>query len=811
MMAKSHFWVVCDAVDYIQRCGNPTQKAALQTFQLAYGERGSVAEIPSHRTAVAHLVGYEAWHTDKFGDLAISMRTFPRGNRREAVGIGFNMFTAFNHFINPYPETDGPWPGAGGYSYNSSSMRGFDSLVVTGISRYLQGLVDVEKSLVLDRIRPRWTGGETAWDENFSKGLNDTRFAPWNVLAGTYYRLLLRHHHDPLEVRGPNSHIVGLQLLGPVAHAVTDCCSVQHVRSTLGFGHSVWENYIKAKVYNRQIKTDPDLVGRFLLEEPFVRPDDRLSDGPLKGRFDLEGFLRGLSMRTAHRLEESTRMTWKQLWKAEGKFWRRYLTGSTMRDDAQYLYNMAVAGTVRLLERSCGDLIAEEVVDPSTGLVDPGKMPDLKRIQDEHPEMPSRRRGPEDVPSEEVMSVPLSAAEDLLGFVPIGETHLTGQLKSAVEALAPGKDGRSDARHAEALLKDVEWSLTDQYRRMEHETGGKFSPLSVRERIPLDSDLSAHFGTGTFRLPSEKECDDPESLEQYIDLSDAHAYRAGKLELTQRVAALRHLHNQALQAGEEETAATLERLAGDLEAVRGAQWADFSESFELSPGRRVGEENGAVQAAETNMSKGLIARMVDRLSFFFEVPVTALATAAAVALLLIFVYPRGMPEQVVGLSTETWKKPHKLKLMGAGKLVPKAPETPAPAKVHAAVLIQFKYFGDSLNQKLVNEAYHAVAPTRAIRAKYDVLDPAKMKELLAGEKGTKVTAKAATSKLHKQAGVNRMLVVTVEAHGREFNVRSRVTDPETGSSKVVLSRKNVSRAELTSVLGESAKLAFPPD
>jgi hypothetical protein len=811
MMAKSHFWVVCDAVDYIQRCGSPTQKAALQTFQMAYGERGPVAEIPSHRTAVAHLVGYEAWHTDKFGDLVISMRTLPRGTRREAVGIGFNMFTAFNHFINPYPETEGPWPDTDGYSYNSSSMRGFDSLVVTGISRYLHGLVDVDSSLVLDRIKSRWRGSSAAWEENFKKGLNDTQFAPWNVLASAYYSLLLRHHHEPLEVRGPNSHIVGLQLLGPVAHAVTDCCSVQHVRSTLGFGHSVWENYIKAKVYNRQIKADPDLVGRFLVEEPFARLDDRLAEGPLKGRFDLAGFLRGLSMRTAHRLEESTRMTWKQLWKAEGKFWRRYLTGSTMRDDAQFLYNMAVAGTVHLIEKSCADLVAEGVVDPNTGLVDPGKMPDLKLIQDERPEMPSRRRGPEDVPSEELMPVPLSAPEDLLGFVPIGETHLTDQLRSAMEALAPGKEGRSDVRHAEALLKDVEWSLTDQYRRMEHETGRRFSPLSVRERIPLDSDLSAHFGTGTFRLPSEEECDDPESLEQYIDLSDAHAYRAGKLELTQRVAALRHLHNQALQAGEQESGATLERLAGDLETVRGTQWADFSESFDLMAVRQTGEETGAARAPETTQSKGLMARLTDRFSFLFEVPVTALATAAAVAVLMIFVYPRGMPEQVVGLSTEAWEKPHKLKLMGARKLVPKAPEAFAPAKETAAVVIQFKYFGDSLDQKMVNEAYRAVAPNRAIRSKYDVLDPAKMRDLLAGEKGPIASAEAVTSKLRANAGVIRMLVVTVEAKGLNVNVKSVVEDLGTGQSKVVLSRKNVSRTELAPVLRESAKLAFPVD
>lgn len=807
MMAKSHFWVVCDAVEYIKRYGDPTQKAALQTMQLAYGENLPVEDIPTERTAVAHLAGYEAWHTDKFGDLAISMRALPGRSRHEAVGIGFHMFTAFNHFINPYPEGEGPWPVAGGYSYAGSSMRGFDSLVVSGISRYLHGLVDMDNSLVLERIKPRWRDGQAAWEENFQRGLAETRFAPWNVPSCIYYERLLRHHDEPLEVRGPNTHIVGLQFLGPVAHSVADCCSVQHVRSTLGFGHSVWENYVKAKVYNRQIKTDPDLVGRFLTEQPFVRPDETLSEGPLKGRFDLEGFLHGLSLRTAHRLEKSTRMSWKQLWKAEGKFWRRYLTGSTMRDDAAYLYNMAVAGTVHLLERSCSDLVREGVLAPNTGLVSPGKLPDLPRIQDERPEMPLRKLGPDDVPSEEVFAAPLSAAEDLLGFNPIGETVLTDQLRQAKDLLAPGKGDRSDVRRAEALLKEVEWSLADQYRRMDHQTGRHFSPFSVRERIPLDSDISAHFGTGTFRFPSEKECEDAESLEQYMDLSDAHAYRACKLEITQAVAALRHLHNHALQTGDEAAAAGLEQLAREIEGVRAAQLADFSDAFEVREAKAERKEAPATAA----ISKGIIERLVDTFSFLFEVPVSALATAGAVALLVIFVYPRGMPEEVVGLSSEAWEKPPALRMMGARKLIPKVEGIPARAKTRAAVVIRFKYFGDSLSQKFINEAYQAVAPTRKTKCKYEFLDPLKMKEVLSKEVAARAGAPVVMRELRKNAAVDKALVVTIEADGLGFDVKSEAADLDTGSSRVILNRKDVSKTDLRSVLRESAKLAFPVD
>jgi hypothetical protein len=41
MMSKVHFWIVCDAVEFIKSHGTDEQKRALQTLQLAYGEKKS--------------------------------------------------------------------------------------------------------------------------------------------------------------------------------------------------------------------------------------------------------------------------------------------------------------------------------------------------------------------------------------------------------------------------------------------------------------------------------------------------------------------------------------------------------------------------------------------------------------------------------------------------------------------------------------------------------------------------------------------------------------------------------------------------
>ena len=184
------------------------------------------------------LAGFESWHTDKFGDLSLRVPGFLWKTKRNVTGLFGHTFTAFNHFINPHPDGAKQWSTGSGYSYKSSSMKGFDAFVVKGISVYLRGLVDKDNSLVLNRVRPAWVKGVSEWRNNFEREIVNTTFAPWSALVKFYYWELLVDQNEPLEVRGPNSHLAGLQLLGPVFHAIADACSPQHVRPALGFGAS---------------------------------------------------------------------------------------------------------------------------------------------------------------------------------------------------------------------------------------------------------------------------------------------------------------------------------------------------------------------------------------------------------------------------------------------------------------------------------------------------------------------------------------------------------------------------------------------
>lgn len=775
MMGKSHFWVVSDAVAYIKRYGDESQKRALQTLEMAYGDNKPIEEIPTQETVVERLVGFESLHTDKFGDLALTLRSFPGGGKSNVTGLGFHMFTAFNHFINPYPDTDGSWPNAGGYSYLDSSMKGFDSLVVKGISEHLRGLVDVENSLVLERIRSFWRGGPGEWAANFETDLSGTSFAPWNVLARVYQTHLVLHHYEPLEVRGPNSHLVGVQLLGPLVHAAADACSVQHVRSTLGFGHSVWENYLKSKVYNRQINVNAMMVRGFLSEEPFT-PYPTISEGPLRGCFDVSAFICKLAARTADRLQASTSQTWEQLWKAGDQFWRSYLLGASVRDDSHYLYNMAVAGTVQVIVKCYEDLVSGGILSSDKGLLNPQKMPEVKTIQHEMLHLPVKKTSAAP-PSEDVMPVPFSQARDLLGFEPFGKNNVQNLLKKATGLMSGVLYQKLDRNLIRGIFRELDEETVRQYAAEGARRGDGFCPLRAMEKLSLDSDLSAHFGTGTFRMPSSDECEDPRLFEQYMNLSDVHAYTANKFQLTQLLAGLKY-YRQKFET-QEELRGRIDRLTQSLERLREFGENDLAaEAFDLVSPRVERKEKTKTSRELASEKKSLFSMFREWLAPLFHVPVTAWATVAATVLLVVVMLPRGGPESVVGLSSESWDRPG-LTLMAPKALGPSVPES-LPERAKLAIIINFKDFKEPVSQDVIDASYRAIRPTTAMEKKYDCIQPKRIKEVLEKDHTPVTNLKDALNVVHSTLGASKALVITVVSKGDKFELESVLKNLESG-------------------------------
>ncbi|MDQ1238551.1 MAG: hypothetical protein QG577_736 [Thermodesulfobacteriota bacterium] len=795
MMGKSHYWVVSDAVAYMKKFGNEQQQTALQTFELAYGRRESVDTMPPHETAVERLVGFEALHTDKFGDLALSFQGIPGNGKRNVTGLGFHMFTAFNHFINPFPETDVPWESAAGYAYETSSMRGIDSFVVKGISDHLRGLVDVENSLVVDRLRCSWLNDEESWKGNYDQYLSKTKFAPWNVLAGFYYSRLIEDHFEPLEVRGPNQFIVGLQLVGPLVHAAADACAVQHVRSTLGFGHSIWENYLKSKCYNRQINVNARLVSEFLSHEAFSS-SLVVETGPLAGCFDMNRFVYLLATLTAQRLQQSTRQDWAQLWHAGDKFWRDYLLGQSMREDAYYLYNMAVAATVHVLVRCYQDLVRREYLSPGDGLKNKEKLPELDLIQEDHPDFPSKK-AIDSPPSEAFMEAPFSSAEEALGFSPIGPTDLQQRLGDLYRKLSSPASGKQAVME---LFKSVEKQLVDQYEKMARKTGESFCPLRATEKLPLDSELSAHFGTGTFRMPSADECDDPQMFENYMRLSEVHANVAHKIQLTQTIAGLQFTRKKC--DAHPALAKRFDSLVKTIESARDAALDsrdDFLAELEAS---KVQQESKADRAAATekeSVFQKMFSAVQDWIAPVFHVPVTAMATVAATILLLVVLLPRGGQEPFLGLSNEKWDKPQ-INLM-APKSVKDIQVSPERAeKPRVAVLLYLRDFKKRPPQDEIDSLYRAMKPKQSLTRQIDIVSPSKVNEVMAKARINVEDINAAATALQNELGLNRILILTITAKGDGVLLDSELRDIDSGQVKITKADSPITREEIPRVL-----------
>jgi hypothetical protein len=155
--------------------------------------------------------------------------------------------------------------------------------------------------------------------------------------------------------------------------------------------------------------------------------------------------------------------------------------------------------------------------------------------------MPHKVLSDDDAPAEETRPDPLRKASDLLGFDPSNDVDIQ-ELINQFEALYV-KSGRHDrrGRDFEDLLDKIETTEIKEYELQAQQAGGPFCPLRSMERIPINSDVSAHFGVETFRLPSLSECKDPALFSEYMDKLDEHSEVAHKLELTTCAASLAHL------------------------------------------------------------------------------------------------------------------------------------------------------------------------------------------------------------------------------------------------------------------------------
>jgi hypothetical protein len=280
-----------------------------------------------------------------------------------------------------------------------------------------------------------------------------------------------------------------------------------------------------------------------ILQKPEFNREWISPSGRLQGHFDIESFVYQLSVNTAETVSRSTSSTWRDIYKAGENFWKWYLTGEKIEDDTTYLYHQAVAGTIYVITMAYTDLLNLGIINKD-GLERRNKLPPIRCVQDEGIELPSVSVDEKAIPAEETRPDPLRKASDVLGCETSGNSEVQKLIDEFENLYTKSSVSNRKGRLFSELLEKLEESAVQEYRIQAENLGDKFCPLRRMEHIPIDSDVSAHFGIETYRLPSLTECEDHSMFAHYMEKLDEHSEVAHKLELTMCAASLTHIKSK---------------------------------------------------------------------------------------------------------------------------------------------------------------------------------------------------------------------------------------------------------------------------
>ncbi len=525
MNGKVHYWIVCDAVRFIKDRGSAYAKKALEALQAAYGEPMPVEEIRYYEGAVQNICGYVSSQTDHFRDLAfIRGNTSPtNGSSADAGDLpkwGFcgHNFSTFHHFINAFVPSPTLWDGDNGYYYGWGSHCPEETFPMGFISEGLDLRLDQTHSPALDRLSPYYRGHKHwDWEHNVGIEVWSVVFAPVSVLARYYYtQFVQRATHTQGVVTNPeeDTKIAGLHLLGPVLHAVADAVVPQHIRPALGFCHQAWENTVETLVCKERIALDRDEVEGFLKGgEPF-NPWCTWTNGPTAHRFAEEFFISRIAGMTRDRLCTTMGVTPKELWDAKEDDWKFYMKNQGLfLPDAQYFYNLAVAGTVHAIVRAYHDLLDEGILSPQFQDHARVKLAALELDQFDAGTCPRKMlRCERDTPG---------FLASVIGCLEFHARHAETESEKASLATLGTQDAfaRVDAPHRERLLADLDRVLARAFPDGSDRTG---LPASMGLEDTSAFGGSREFGVGSYRLPSVDECTGEKNMACYLEMLDHH-------------------------------------------------------------------------------------------------------------------------------------------------------------------------------------------------------------------------------------------------------------------------------------------------
>lgn len=158
---------------------------------------------------------------------------------------------------------------------------------------------------------------------------------------------------------------------------------------------------------------------------------------------------------------------------------------------------------------------------------------------------------------------------------------------------------------------------------------------------------------------------------------------------------------------------------------------------------------------------------------WLRAPALAAGAAVAVVLLIIFFYPREIPQSVVALSSVAWEQAPRPKQFDASR--PKL-----------AVILAFKGFDTRVSQEKIDSLYESLAPDMSIQQRVQILPPAALKEAIRNGIVNARDQNDLLTSLRTGLGVSQAVVVTFETEPQGVRVDSRLID--TSAATVIASR-----------------------
>lgn len=196
----------------------------------------------------------------------------------------------------------------------------------------------------------------------------------------------------------------------------------------------------------------------------------------------------------------------------------------------------------------------------------------------------------------------------------------------------------------------------------------------------------------------------------------------------------------------------------------------------------------------------LVSRILGWLSSLLKLPVAAMATAAAVGLLVFIFYPGKVPAPMIGLSTMTWGDHGGEIVLKAGRRI--------PGRDRVAHIIMFEGFTAPPSQEKIDRLYRALKPSPEMDKRCEFVTPAAMMEAFEKEEIASKSREEILPELFSKLGIGKAIVSSIIFKDGHFSVKSDLVDTGTGKIQGQDVKQEVPEAELPSTLREAAYTAL---